>query len=199
MAKGESYSSAGKQVHGFSFQPIAKGDYKLKLLEEGLGVKKSEAKGPDAIPYINTRFEVLDSAAKEGQKNRLVFPMFFLSLEPGKDGIIGPERQGGIVEFLRANGKELQTGVLSQTQEDGSVVKYLDPKPILEMLQEMTDGITDAHIDIEPGRDSKGNKDPKVPGRNRVQKWLGADAVAPDEDDEAPAPPPKGGLKGKKK
>lgn len=184
MAKGESsYSSAGKQVVRFESKPIPKGDYELTLLDKGLEVRRSKEKGPDAVPYIGCRFAAEGTAAKEGGKNRLVFVNFFLSLKPGADGIIMPERQGGIVEFLRANGKELDVGVKTITKEDGSTENYLDAEAIVEMLQEMTDTTTPAYVTIEAGRDPKGSDD-----RNKVSYWGAKEADEGEGEAEAPAP-----------
>lgn len=186
MAKGESqYQSAGKKVVRFESKPIPKGDYELTLLDKGLEVRRSKDKGPDAIPYIGCRFAAEGTAAKEGGKNRLVFVNFFLSLKPGADGIVMPERQGGIVEYLRANGKELDVGIKTLTLEDGSTVNYLDAEAILEMLQEMTDTTTPAYVTIEAGRDPKGGDD-----RNKVSYWGAKEADEGEgEEEEAPKAP----------
>lgn len=186
MAKGEAtYSSADKKVVRFENKPIPKGDYELVLLEKGLEVRRSKEKGPDAIPYIGCRFGVQGTEAKEGGKPRLVFVNFFLSLKPGADGIVMPERQGGIVEFLRANGKELEgVGIKTLTKEDGSTEQYLDAEAIVEMLKEMSDTATSAHVTIEPGRDPKGSDD-----RNKVSYWGAKDdeSEEPAKEEEKPA------------
>lgn len=187
MAQGETYSSAGKPVVAFESKPIAAGDYPLLLQEQGLEIKRSEEKGPDAIPYVNTRQEAQGTAAKEGAKNRLVFHPFYLSLEPGTDGVIMPERGGGIVQYLRANGKELgNCPVLTLVKSDGTKVKYLDPEYIVSLLQEMTDTVTQANVAVEAAKDRAGKLIPGAPGKNKVRNWLGADAV--EETPKAPAP-----------
>lgn len=185
MAKGEQrFSGSGREVQHFNFNPIPEDDYGLLLQEDGLMVKKSEEKGPDAIPYINCRFAAQGTAAKEGQKDRVVFHMFFLSLKPGSDGVVMPDRGGQLVEFYRARGVELDAPILSKTLEDGSTVDYLDPEPILEQLKEWTDTVTDAHVVIEKDRDQKDasgkvvrKANPNDPGRNKIQKFLVGEAA----------------------
>lgn len=196
MAKGEaSYSSAGKTVQRFENKPIPKGDYNLTLLEKGLEIRRSKEKGPDAIPYIGCRYAAEGTEGKEGGKPRLVFVNYFLSMKPGADGVIMPERQGGIVEFMRANGKELDVGVKTLTKEDGSTEQYLDAEAILEMLQEMTDTTTPAYVTIEAGRDPKGADD-----RNKVSYWGAKEEAEEEEEEKEPAKPAsKGKLPAKKK
>lgn len=191
MAKGEStFSSAGRQVVRFENKPIAQGDYGLELLETGMEVKRSEEKGPDAIPYVNTRMGAQGTAAKEGQKDRLVFVPFYLSLKPGKDGVIGPDRGGGIVEYLRANGRELDDcPVLELKKSDGTTETYLDPEHILGILQDMTGAVTQGHVRIEAAKDRQGKLIPGAPGKNKVDHWL-VEETAPEEDqEEVPAKP----------
>lgn len=187
MAKGEgsTYSSAGKKVVAFDFKPLPAGDYDLLLQSNGLEVRRSQEKGPDAIPYISCRFEAQGTAQKEGGKNRLVFHSFFLSLKPGSDGVIMPERGGGIVQFLRANGQELEgIDVKTVEKEDGTSEDYLDAEAVLELLQDMTDSVTKGHVAVEAGRDRQGNVDPKAPGRNKVSNWLGAEEAEEEEGEE---------------
>lgn len=195
MAKGEAtYSSSGKNVVRFESKPIPKGDYNLTLLGKGLEIRRSKDKGPDAIPYIGCRFAAEGTAVKEGGKDRLVFVNFFLSLKPGADGVVMPERQGGIVEFMRANGKELEgVGVKTLTKEDGSTESYLDAEVIIEQLKEMTDTTTPGFVTIEPGRDPKGSDD-----RNKVSYW-GAKEADEAEEEAPKAPAAKGKLPAKKK
>lgn len=187
MAKGEAtYSSEGKKVQRFVNTPFPKGDYGLLLQGKGLEIRRSKEKGPDAIPYIACRFEA-QGTAKDGGKNRLVFHNFFLSTKPGTDGVIMPERQGGIVEFMRANGQELKCGLKELTKEDGTVEKYLDAEAVLEQLTEMVDTVTQGHVVIESGRTPDED-------RNKVSYWKGAD----DEEGEEEAEEEKPAATGKK-
>lgn len=185
MAKGERrFSAAGKDIVHFDRNPLADDDYDLKLLAEGLGIKSSKDKGPNAIPYIATWMEAMNTAQKEGQKNRLVFKNFFLSLKPSEKGSVAPLRGGGLAEYYRAKGVELDVPVLTKTITVGEgddatteEVEYLDPEAVLEQLQEWTDSIVRGHVSIDKPRDRTVNgkevkADPKDPGRNDVDRWL---------------------------
>lgn len=185
MAKGERrFNSAGQDVVHFDRSPLPEDDYDLKLLADDLGVRSSKDKGPNAIPYINCRFEALNTAAKEGQKNRLVFKRFFLSLKPSPQGSVAPLRGGGLTELYRSKGMELEVPVLSKTIVSGEgedatqeEVEYLDPEAILEQLQEWTDSVFRAHVSVDKPRDRVVNgktiaADPKAPGQNDIDKWL---------------------------
>lgn len=208
MAKGEKrYSSAGKDIHEFNFQPIPEDDYDLVLLADGLEMRRSKDQGPDAIPYIGCRFEALNTAAKEGQKNRLVFINFFCSLKPGSDGVIMPERGGGLAQLYRSKGVELDAPVLSKSIKKGEgenaqeeEVEYLDPETIIEQLKEWTDSKFRGHVSIEREREKPGMSPrekealKKKPGRNKVDRWNVPEVAAP-----APKAQAAGGLKKAKK
>lgn len=189
MAKGEArYNSEGKQVQRFDNTPIPRDDYQLNLIEEGLGVKKSDEKGPNAIPYINVRFRALGTAAKEGQKDRLVFHKFFLSMKPGTDGIIMPERGGGIVEFCRANGEEADFAIRTLEKSDGSTEDYMDPEEVKAYLDGKVDSTFPAHVIIEPAKDRDNKPIPKHPGNNKIAHWnLDESQVTGEAEPEKPA------------
>lgn len=191
-AKGEqTYSAKGKTIVHFENKPFPKGDYDVELQDTGLEVRRSKEKGPDAVPYIGARFTAIGTAAKEGQKDRLVFVNFLLSLKAGKDGVVNTERGGALAEFYRAHGMELEGTVktmkLEEPLPDGTdEATYLDPEPILEQLKEWTGTPVKAHIDIEPGKDRNGKAIPNDPGRNRIRKFLLDEAIEAGEDKPAP-------------
>lgn len=193
MAKGEArYQSAGKSVHRFDNKPIPVNDYQLQLLgeKEGLEVKKSEEKGPDAIPYINCRFRALGTAAKEGQKDRIVFHKFFLSLKPGTDAVIMPERGGGIVEFCRAGGEEADFATLTLQKSDGEEESYMDPEEVLEYLKGKVDRVFPAHVIIEAAKDRDGKKQVGHPGNNKIAHWnLDESQLTGETEEKEPAKP----------
>lgn len=172
MSKGESrYSSEGRQVVRFDNKPIPRGPYGLMLEKGGLEVKKSEEKGPDAIPYINTHWRALKTAAKEGQKDRLVFHKIFLSLKPGSDGVIMPERGGGLTELCRAFGEEADFSFLTLTKEDGSTEDYLDSEEVLAYLEGKVGEVLTAEVIIETAKDRQGNVIKGHPGNNKIANW----------------------------
>lgn len=197
MAKGEArFNAAGTEVVHFSSNPIPEDDYQLELGEE-MEVRKSKEGGPDAIPYIGVRFIAQGTAQKEGQKDRLVFQNFYLSLKPGKDGVLNPARGGQLIEYYRAKGVELDAPVLEHKLESGETVRYLDPEAVIEQLKEWSGTVTPGHVVIEKNRDkASGKVDQKDPGRNKIGKWL------LEEVDEAPKAPVRAaatGLKAKKR
>jgi hypothetical protein len=172
MAKGEArYSSAGKPVVRFDNKPLPKDDYQLELKKEGLEIKRSVEKGPDAIPYINCRFAALGTATKEGGKDRLVFNKFFLSLKPGSDGIVMPERGGGLVEFCRSYGEEADFGLITQEQSDGTEVTFFDPEEVLEYLEGKVGDARSCHVGIDIAKDKSGTPVKNHPGNNKINHW----------------------------
>ena len=197
MARGEMrYSSEGKQVQRFDNTPIPTNDYSLELLGDDMQVKRSEDKGPDAIPYVNVRFKALGTAAKEGQKDRLVFQKFLLSMKPGNDGVIMPARGGGIVEFCRSCGEEADFAIKTLTKSDNTTEDYFDSEEVLAYLQSKVGEVKSAHVVIEKVKDKDGNFVKGHPGNNKIGHWnLDTGAMtgkAPEE-----VPPPKAPVNGK--
>ena len=197
MAKGETrYSSAGKPVHRFINTPIPAGPYPMELLGDGLETKKSADAGPDAIPYINSRFAAHGTEGdKAGAKPRLVFHKFFIGLKPGSDGIVMPERGGGIVEYCRSFGEEadfaLKTITLETPLEDGTgKIDYFDPDEVLEYLKNKVGEVKNAHVVIEIQKDQFTKKpvigpDKKPVGQNKVGHWeLDAETTTGEEEPE---------------
>ncbi len=172
MAKGEArYSSAGKVVARFDNKPLPRDDYQLSLKKDGLAVKRSEEKGPDAIPYVNVRFSAGGTAAKEGGKDRLVFHKFFLSMKPGADGIIMPERGGGIVEFCRSFGEEADFAIRTLEKSDETTEDYFDPEEVIAYLESKIDDPRGAHVTIEAAKDRDGTPTKGHPGNNKIAHW----------------------------
>lgn len=189
MAKGETrYSSAGKPVHRFDNKPIPVDDYPLELAKEGLAVKKSESKGPDAIPYVNAWFKALgtENKEKEGAKPKIVFQKFFLSLKPGSDGVIMPERGGGIVEYARSFGEEVDFAVKTLVKSDDTEEQYFDSEEVLAYLQTKVGEVRNAHVGIEAAKDSSGAPIKGNPGQNKITHWNLEESVMTGE--EAPKP-----------
>ncbi len=197
MAQGEArYNSAGRSVVRFDNKPIPVNDYQLELQEAGLEVKKSAEKGPDAIPYINSRLTALGTAAKEGAKDRLIFHKWFLSLKPGSDGVVMPERGGGLVEFCRSYGEEADFAILSLKLSDGSTVKYFDPEEVLEYLKGKVGEPRQAHVTIEKKKDQDGKIDTNHPGDNKIAYWqLDASVMTGEEAEEETETKPASKLK----
>jgi hypothetical protein len=193
MAKGEMrYNSTGKQVVRFENKPIPRGDYQLTLLADDLKVKRSEEKGPDAVPYIGARFAAGGTAAKEGGKDRLVFVNFFLSMKPGSDGQIMPERGGGLVEYCRAHGEEADFAIRTLEKSDGTTEDYFDAEEVLEYLNGKTDTTIQGHVIIEKAKDRQGNAIEGHPGNNKVGHWNVSEEVVTGAAPSAPPAPVKG-------
>lgn len=173
MAKGETrYQSAGRPVTRFDNTPIPVDDYPLELQKDGLMVKKSKDKGPDAIPFVACWFRAQGTnSGKPGAKDRIVFHNFFTSMVPGTDGVIMPERGGGIVEFCRANGEEADFSLKEMKLTTGETVTYMDPEEMLAYLQDKVGVATQGHVIIEKGKDAAGKRIEKDPGQNKVGHW----------------------------
>lgn len=119
-------------------KPIAQGEYTCAIRPEHIKIGQSD-KRRDAVPYISYSIEVFNTALTEGGKNRLVFPMLLLGLNPGKDGVLNIDRANGLTALTKALGTELEgVEVVTRevTMEDGStkVLEYLNPQQVVDQL-----------------------------------------------------------------
>lgn len=195
MAKGEMrYTGSGAKVQRFDNKPIAEGDYQLEL-DDNVKVGKSTEKGPDAIPYINTQWRALGTEAKDadgnpkpGAKNRVVFHKFFLSLKPGSDGVLMPERGGGILEFCRSFGEEPSFAIKTLTKSDDTTEDYLDSEEVEAYVKSKVGEVKAAHVTIEKQKGPDKKLIPGHPGQNKIAYWE-LDEGAMSGEAEAPAKP----------
>lgn len=212
MATGEQkWSSRGESIKRFTNKPIKKGTYGFELLGNDMAVKLSQEDPDNSIPRIGVRFLALKTAEQEGQKDRLYFHDFYLSLKPGKDAVVMPRRGGQIIEFARANGDELDDITLLEKtiiDPDGDgeqtiTVKYLDPQQVMEYLESKVGSVTEGKLTIEAEQVSRGSKEKyplseEHPGKNKMEQWtLDESKLAGDqgEEEEAPARPAKTAAK----
>lgn len=196
MAVGETkFSSRGQAVKRFTNNPIPRGVYPLELLGDGMEVKVSKDNPENSIPRVGVRFAA-QGTGKDGGKDRLMFHDFFLSLKPGKDGVAMPFRGGGLVEFARAQGDELENiDLLEKTIEvDGAPlkVKYLDPAQVMEYLESKVGVVTEGKVTIEADRDESKGPNGKFPinedhpGRNKLDNWKLDEALLQGDGEEEP-------------
>lgn len=154
-ATGErTWSSSGKQPVKFEFEPIPSKDWTGKIVGSKVEVQKGTE--PGSLPYVKFSLEVLESAMKEGGKNRFIFPMLWLSLKPGKDGNVSPERANNIVGMARAFGEDTpEFPVITMTNKEGVEEELLDPRAVAEWLKNH-DGMTlRFHSKVETYKDKK--------------------------------------------
>ena len=138
MTTGEkTFTTAGRTVVAPKMELIPPGTYTLKL---GSDATIKQSKNPGKCPYINISFEVMGTSTKEGGKNRRVFHMLLLSMNPGADGVLNIERPSGLLALARALGTEIE-GVeyieQDATNDKGEAVKlvYLNPAQVVEWLK----------------------------------------------------------------
>ena len=167
-------SSAGTAVSKPSFDPIATGDYTLKILGDKVTVAAPSQSNPESVPYINARFEVLDSALTEGGKNRLVFPRFFLKNTPTAKGNVPWKGSSGLNGLAKAIGEEFDVPVIDYTTIGGTTFEILEPVAVKAWLASK-DGMTfKAHVKAVKGGeyvDASGNKQTRNDG-NEIAYYI---------------------------
>lgn len=201
MATGESrWSSEGREVKRLNKELIPNGLYPLELKD---GPRIGKAEGEGKTPYVKCAF-VAQGTGKDGGKDRWVFHMLNLGLTPGKDGTAMPERGGQLLELAAAFGEAIDVNVLSLKDANGKeVAKYLDPKGVVEYLEEHAGQIVTGKVYIE-----KAKKNSKFDDQNKIEFFEpsngGNDAdedagdsepdehEGEDEAEEAPAKKPNG-------
>ncbi len=163
-ATGETtWSSKGKTPVKFEFEPLPANNYEGRIVASKTELQG--AQGPGNLPYINVAIEVLNSATKEGGKNRYVFQMFWLSLKKGKDGVSSPERASNIVGLARAYGEEtpdfnIVTMEGNIKDKEGNVTgtemhDLLEPRAVLQWLKDHDGQVFKFHSKIETYKDKK--------------------------------------------
>lgn len=86
------FDLGAQQTYRFTSEPLdPRPEYQFKLLSSKAEIGKKDE--PGKMPYVTVPLEVLNTAKKEGEKNRVLFHRLFTSLKPDKNGKILPTRQ----------------------------------------------------------------------------------------------------------
>ena len=157
------WTSAGKTPQKFQFTPAPPKDWEAVIL--GANFEIAVANKPGAIPYIKGRLELLNSSETEGGKNKLLFPTFFLSLKPGKDGITSPDRASGVLGVARALGEQVDFPISERQDEDGQTIEMLDPRSVLQWFKDHTGMTIKLHSRVSPVKGADG----KPTGEKRAE------------------------------
>ncbi len=129
---------------------IPKGDYELVVDTSKAAIKKSE-NNPEAIPRVSFAFKVPEIQTATGG-SRLVFHDLYLSLKPGKNGQVMPERIDGLYGLARAFGEEVpEFDIIDVQTVSGSTVESLNSKQVLSWLKEHDGASVRGHVRIEKG------------------------------------------------
>lgn len=201
MAKGDiNFSTRGQEVSKFDRSPPKVGDYDFILHTDGAKIQKSD--GPDKLPYIgNVYAELLGTAPKEGQGNKRVYVSMFLSLKPGKDGVVAPNRQSGLTALARSLGEDAEvsgsTVTVAKTERDdaGNVtvldetedVAILSPSSVVEQLKAWDGKTGKLRVKHRKGRDDEKQAE--------VDYFIESDTQTSDAFAESEAPAPKAPAK----
>lgn len=168
------WSTKGKQVQKFEFKPFPVGEYPLVLDCSKIEIKKKQE--PGKFPYINIAFTAQGTALTEGGKDRKVFHRFFVSLKPGKDGNVMPERGNQIMGLAKGFGEELEgVRILRMKDENGNDVDVLDPKGIVAWLKARDGQTVMGRVKIQKGNTEYPND------KNEVDYFMEAEQQAEEE------------------
>lgn len=137
--KGEASLDTGTaKVTKFDFKPIPVAMYDAK----GTGVvEKKKAAGAGKLPYVETRFELLNTSGKKGKggKNRTVRHRFFLKRTPTESGFVMVLRQDQIVAYCKALGIKAKLPLISMTETDAegnsAKVQVVDSDAVVKLLE----------------------------------------------------------------
>jgi len=139
MAKGEkNFSSEGQKIVRYESTPPPVGDYSFKVRASKVTVAKAD--GPNKVPYINGMvLELLNTANKEGGKNRTLYHSLFLRTDPDADGYAAVNRGDGLVAFSKSIGMKFNLPVIPAKRQDkeGNVLDcvILSPQRVAEWLK----------------------------------------------------------------
>jgi hypothetical protein len=164
----KTFSTAGRTVAKNTIQPIPPGEYTLSIRADDISVEQSDKK-PDAVPYVKYSLEAHGTAATEGGKNRRVFCSLFLSLSPGKDGVINIDRASGLVALCKALGTDTEFEEAERTVQmpDGSekVLKFLNPQQVADFLRNSVGVELKGYVKVEPNEYNGEKTERNVIGR----------------------------------
>lgn len=165
------FTTAGREVAKPERTPPPPGDYVGKLM--GTKAEVRQGTEQDSLPYVTVPAELLDSAPKEGAKNRWQYINFWLSLLPSpKDGKINADRSNGLTAFGKSIGETIDLGddsVMDFTTRAGKVVPIINPHKLVKYLREK-DGVT-FKMRVKLEKDKQGE-------RSTVDRFIEAEAGA---------------------
>lgn len=151
--KGETlYDSSTRKVSKFINTPLPPKQYEGKVLP---GSEIAKAAGKGKLPYVRAKIEVLNSAAKKGGKNRILYHNFFLNTSPDADGKASVDRQDGITAYSHAIGAKLKCPVIpaKKLPKDGGDlvnVKILDHDIAVKFLEKAAGRVFKMRTKNEP-------------------------------------------------
>jgi len=148
------WSSNGKTPTRFQFSLLPAKDWEAIIL--GNNFEIAVANKPGAIPYIKGRMEILNSSETEGGKNKLLFPTYFLSLKPGKDGVTSPDRASGVLGVARALGEQVDFPIVERQDENGATIEMLDPMAVLQWFKDHAGMTIKLHSKTSPVKNADG-------------------------------------------
>lgn len=151
--KGETlYDSSTRKVSKFINTPLPPKQYEGKVLP---GSEIAKAAGKGKLPYVRAKIEVLNSAAKKGGKNRILYHNFFLNTSTDADGKASVDRQDGITAYSHAIGAKLKCPVIpaKKLPKDGGDlvnVKILDHDIAVKFLEKAAGRVFKMRTKNEP-------------------------------------------------
>lgn len=185
------YSFAGKKPTGpVKYELVPDGVYVATLRTSGSEIRPP--KEPGKAPNINVRCD-LPEMLSQGGKPRVVFGNINLSLKPGKDEKVNPERANGLLAIATALGVELPDFDTVELQDvDEGTFNALNAQQVLEWLKEQDGGT----VRIDLGH-RKANEKMGYEASNDIKAYMPVDGApaweqdedeVPAEEEEKPAP-----------
>lgn len=186
MAKGEkNFSSDGQKIVRYESTPPPVADYSFKVRASKVTVAKAD--GPNKVPYINGLvLELLNTANKEGGKNRTLYHSLFLRTDPDADGHAAVNRGDGLVAFSRSIGMKFDLPVIPSKRQnkEGDVVEcaILSPQRVADWLKGLDGAVGKVHTKTRPDKNDPSKKYGAVD--YFIEGEVEADEEDEDEDDE---------------
>lgn len=162
---------------GKAFEALPTGDYELKFRGDKFSIAPPSAANENGLPYIKGQFEVLgtNNPDKEGSKNKVLFPMFFLATVPTKEGStwIAVKQRGSITDLAKAIGEDLDVSVIEQTTMSGNTYEILNPHEVVAWLKSKDGLVVKAHVKQEKGTTyQQGGETLTRPDSNKIAYFI---------------------------
>jgi len=149
------FRSSEEKVEKPKFDALTTGDYELKFRGDKFTVAAPSQSNPDGLPYIKGQFEALETAVKEGGKNKVLFPMFHLKTTPTDKGFINAKARGSVLDLAKAIREDLDVSLIEYTTLAGNTYEMLNPTEVVAWLKSKDGLVVKAHIKQEKGGEYK--------------------------------------------
>lgn len=153
------FDFGSQQTYRFTSEPLdPKPTYDIKILGKQASIEKKEE--PGKYPYILVPLEFLNTAKKEGDKNRVLWHRLFTSLKLDKQGKVMVNREDQAVQLGKAAGSmpnvptvNLPTGETNPETGEALTQRCLNPQILKTWIEGLDGKVVKGKVKTVPPKD----------------------------------------------